>query len=185
MASFLNKWLFIAIFPLVFQSHLTTGYNNRFVNSCPVADIFHPFHVSVVEINHNAADKTLEISCKIFTDDFEKVLTQNYKTKVDLINPPNKAAMDTLVKKYVLSHLSIIADGKPVLLSYVGFERENEAVYSYVEVDNIASVKKVDITNNLMHDFFTDQINLMHVIVGGNRKSTKLDYPNTKASFGF
>ncbi len=185
MASFLNKWLFIAFFPLVFQNQLTIQPRNRLAISCLIRDIVHPFHVSVVEINHNAADKTLEISCKIFTDDFEKVLGQNYKTKVDLINPPNKTTMDTLVKKYVLSHLSIIADGKQVLLSYVGFERESEAVYSYVQVDNVATVKKIDITNNLMHDMFTDQINLMHVIVGGDRKSTKLDYPNTKTSFSF
>ena len=145
----------------------------------------HPFHVSVVEVNHNATDKTLEISCKIFTDDFEIVLEQNYKTKVDLINPPNKAAMDTLVKKYIFSHLSLSADGKPVNLSYIGFERESEAVYGYVQVDHVPSVKKIDITDKLMYDLFTDQINLMHVIVGGNRKSTKLDYPETQATFSF
>ena len=79
----------------------------------------HPFHVSVIEINHNAADKTLEISCKIFTDDFEKVLAKNYKAKTDLINPPDKAAMDTLIKKYILSHLLIKADGRPVVIQYV------------------------------------------------------------------
>ena len=73
----------------------------------------HPFHVSVMEINHNATDKTLEISCKIFTDDFEKVLAQNYKTKVDLINPPDRKAMDSVVKKYIFSHLSVSVDGKP------------------------------------------------------------------------
>ena len=145
----------------------------------------HPFHVSVVEINHNATDKSLEISCKLFTDDFEKVLTQNYKTKVDLINPPNKKAMDTLVKKYILSHIAIKANDRTVNLTYIGFERQDEAVYAYVEVDNIPSVKKVDVTDKLMHDFFTDQINLIHVIVGGNRKSTKLDYPATEAKMEF
>ena len=36
-----------------------------------------------------------------------------------------------------------------------------------------------------MHDLFTDQINIMHVSVGGNRKSTKLDYPKTEAAFQF
>jgi hypothetical protein len=137
----------------------------------------------VVEINHNAVDKTLEISCKIFTDDFEKALVQNYQTKVDLINPPNKAAMDTLVKKYISAHLSISANGKPVYFSYLGFERENEAVYSFLQADNVAAVKKIDISNSLMHDLFTDQISLMHLIVGGNRKSAKLDYPNTQVSF--
>ena len=177
MVSSVYKWLIIPFAGLVFGN-----------GNAPVAfseQALHPFHVSVVEINHNATDKTLEISCKIFTDDFEKVLVQNYKTKVDLINPPNKSAMDTLVKKYITSHLSISADGKLVKLLYVGFEKENEAVYCYVQVDNISSVKKMEITNKLMHDMFTDQVNLMHVIVGGNRKSTKLDYPETSASFSF
>ncbi len=184
MVSSVNKWLLFLLTGSLFSFNGTTTYS---FSSTPLREAggAHPFHVSVVEINHNAADKTLEISCKIFTDDFEKVLAQNYKTKIDLINPPNKPAMDTLVKKYVFSHLSISVDGKPVKLSYVGFEREAEAVYSYVQVDGIPFVKIVGITNKLMHDFFTDQINLMHVIVGGNRKSTKLDYPETNASFSF
>ena len=190
MASTVYKWLVITIFPAILFFHDSSAHQDRLFPLQGVRTL-HPFHVSVVEINHNAADKTLEISCKIFTDDFEKVLAQNYpqdaahKVKVDLINPPNKAAMDTLVKKYIYSHLSLSADGKPVKLSYIGFEREAEAVYGYVQVDNISSVKKIDITNKLMYDLFADQINLMHVIVGGNRKSTKLDYPETQASFSF
>ena len=34
----------------------------------------HPFYVSVTEINQNAAEKSLEISCKFFADDFEQTL---------------------------------------------------------------------------------------------------------------
>jgi hypothetical protein len=179
MVSSFYKWLLFPALPVLFLQ------KGDFMKTEVHQAVLHPFHVSVVEVNHNAADKTLEISCKIFTDDFEKVLAQNYKAKVDLINPPDKAAMDTLVKKYILSHLSISADGKPLILSYIGFERENEAVFGYVKADNIPSVKKIDIINKLMHDLFTDQLNLMHVIVGGNRKSTKLDYPDTNASFIF
>jgi hypothetical protein len=171
MASSFYKWLSV---PVLFTLLVAGKPAGR-----------HPFHVSVVEINHNATDKTLEISCKIFTDDFEKVLAQNYKTKVDLINPPVRKAMDSLVKKYVMAHLSIKADGKLVSFSYLGFEKENEAVYSYFQVNNIPSVKKVELTDKLMQDIFTDQINMMHVIVGGNRKSTKLDYPESEAVFNF
>ena len=185
MASFLNKWFFILVMPLLVFNKRPVGNNAETKSPLRGVGGLHPFHVSVVEVNHNATDKTLEISCKIFTDDLEKVLEQNYKTRVDLINPPNKSAMDTLVKKYITSHLFLSADGKPVKLLYVGFERENEAVYGYVQVDNIVSVKKIDITDKLMHDMFTDQVNLMHVIVGGNRKSTKLDYPETQATFSF
>ena len=171
MASSFYKWLALPLFAITLTS---AGFRGP-----------HPFHVSVVEINHNAADKSLEISCKIFTDDFEKVLAQNYKTKVDLINPPDRKAMDSLVKKYIFSHIAVIVDGKPGTLIYVGFEKDNEAVFSYVEVDNISSLKKIEITNSLMHDMFTDQVNIMHVIENGNRKSTKLDYPATKTNIEF
>jgi hypothetical protein len=185
MVSSFYKWLLFLLPGSIFCFNETSSYGLSLPPLRWAGGPLHPFHVSVVEVNHNATDKTLEISCKIFTDDFEKVLAKNYNAKVDLINPPNKAAMDTLVKKYVFSHLSVSADGKPVKLLYVGFEREAEAVYSYVQADNIPSVKKIDMTNKLMHDLFIDQINLMHVIVGGNRKSTKLDYPETQATFSF
>ena len=145
----------------------------------------HPFHMSVVEINHNGQDKTLEISCKIFTDDFEKVLAKNYNTKVDLTNPSNKAVMDSLVKKYIFSHFGMNLNGKPVSMVYVGFETEKEASYAYVEVDNVNAVSKVDIYNNLMYDMFDDQVNIMHVISGGKRESTKLTYPDKQASVSF
>lgn len=145
----------------------------------------HPFHMSVTEINHNAQDKTLEISCKLFTDDFEKVLARNYNTKVDLTNPPVKAAMDSLVKKYVFSHLGLKLNGKPVSFEYVGFETDKEASYAYVEVDNVNGVTKVDIYNSLMYDMFEDQVNIMHVITGGKRESTKLTYPDKQASVEF
>lgn len=171
MASSFYKWLVV---PLLAITLTSAGFR-----------ILHPFHVSVVEINHNAADKSLEISCKIFTDDFEKVLAQNYKTKVDLTNPPDRKAMDSVVKKYIFSHFAVTVDGKPGTLVYVGFEKDNEAVFSYVEVDNIPTLKKIEITNSLMHDMFTDQVNIMHVIENGNRKSTKLDYPATKVNIEF
>lgn len=171
MASSVYKWLILPALALTL-----TGLTRK-----PE----HPFHVSVIEINHNAADKTLEISCKIFTDDFEKVLARNYKTKVDLINPPNKAAMDTLIKKYLFSHLTIKANGRPVVFDYLGFENDHEAAFGYIEVPNVTTLSKVDISTNIMYDMFDDQMNIFHVIVNGNRKSTKLNYPDKETVISF
>jgi hypothetical protein len=170
MASSVYKWLLI---PLL---------GGLFAFSRPNP---HPFHVTVVEINHNADDRNLEISCKIFTDDFEKVLVQNYKTRVDLINPPDRKATDKLVSDYINTHLQLVADGKPVKLSYIGFERDGDAIYTYIEVPNIPQVKNIAIVNKLMYDLFDDQTNLMHVIVGGERKSGKVEYPKNEATFTF
>jgi len=183
MAAWINKWLLLTVSPLFL---LLTG-NLPFSadpGSHPAA-LPHPFHVSVTEITHNAPEKLLEISCKIFTDDFEKVLAKNYKTKVDLINPPNKAAMDSLVKKYIFSHLSIKANGRPVQFNYLGFENDHEAAYGYIEVSNITSLTRLDISTSVMYDMFDDQMNIFHVIVNGNRKSTKLNYPDKEAALSF
>lgn len=171
MASSVYKWSIIPLLAVVLTS---------FKPATP-----HPFHVSVVEIEHNATDKTLEISCKIFTDDFETILAKNYNTKVDLINPSNKAAMDSLVKKYIYSHLAIKANGKPVVFNYIGYENEKEAAYGYIEVENISSVTNLTITNSILFDKFDDQMNIMHVKVNGERKSTKLNYPDKEAEFNF
>ena len=184
MATLFNKWLLVALLPFwVFNTGSFEPEESQFL--IENNKVSHPFHVSVVEVNHNSTDKTLEISCKIFTDDFEKVLAQNYKTKVDLINPPNKPAMDSLVKKYLFSHLSLKANGKPVAFSYVGFENESEAAYGYLEVVNIPLLSKLEVNISLMYDLFDDQVNIMHVIVNGNRKSTKLNYPQKETSFAW
>lgn len=145
----------------------------------------HPFHVSTTEINHNAKDKTLEISCRIFTDDFETVLEKVFKTKVDLTHPKDKATTDRIVSDYILKHLQIKADDKAEKISYLGYEIDNDAVSAYLEVDSIASVKKIETTDSILYDQFDDQMSIIHVIVGGNRKSTKLEYPETQAMFSF
>jgi hypothetical protein len=183
MASSVYKWLAIPLFVSFFGNEVVIPVHIS--PELPVSKVLHPLHVSVVEVNHNAAEKTLEISCKLFTDDFETALAKIYKTKVDLINPTDVKAMDKLVSDYIITHLAIKADGKSIIFSYLGFERENDVVYGYLEVEKIPSVKKIEIINKLMYDMFTDQINMMHVIVGGNRKSYKLDYPKSQAEFLF
>ncbi|MDQ3277625.1 MAG: hypothetical protein M3Q06_04830 [Bacteroidota bacterium] len=145
----------------------------------------HPFYVSVTEVTQNSAAQSLEVSCKFFADDFEETLQNAYKTKLDIAAEKERPTFDKLIPDYINRHLLLAADGKPVKLSYVGYEREKESVYCYFEVRNLSSVKSLDVMNSLLHDFKSEQINIMHVTVGGKRQSTKLDYPTSKAGFKF
>jgi hypothetical protein len=153
--------------------------------SSNTSENLHPLFVSVTEIEHNAKDKTLEISCKIFTDDFEKTLRQTYKGIVDLIKPADKAAMNKLVSEYVQKHLIISADGKKTTLQFIGYEQQEEGIVSYYQVNNISTVSKIDIVNNILYEYKKEQMGIMHVTVGGNRKSSKLNNPDSNASFEF
>jgi hypothetical protein len=147
--------------------------------------IAHPFYVSVTEIQHNPKDKTLEISCKTFTDDLETAIEKSSKQKIDIFNPKDVEKANKAVSDYIKKHLHLKADGKAVELEFVGFERENEATWSYFQVNNVASVKKIDITTSILFEVSDKQINLLHVTINNTRKSTKLDYPDANAGFEF
>jgi len=176
MASILFKWLLVSSL-INFNTSVSSPFRGLGGS--------HPIFVSVTEIEHNAKEKTLEISCKIFTDDFEKTLRSTYKTYIDLLKPKDKNAMNKLVADYVQKHLLIKADGKTVALQFLGYEQDEEGIVSYYQVNNIATVKKLDVTDNILFEYKKEQISIIHTTVNGNKKSTKLVNPEDKYSFEF
>ena len=99
----------------------------------------------------------------------------------DLSAPEKHKAMDELLKKYMAMHLKLKANGKPLAFNYLGFEKDREAVLVYVESLPVKGLKKLEVQNTLMYDLFDDQTNIMHMHYNGNRKSAKLDYPESNA----
>lgn len=156
-------------------------YSNS--NADSAVTVLHPLFISVTEIAHNQKDKTVEISCKIFTDDFEKTLRRYTKEKVDLLNPALRTQMDKLVNGYIQKHLTLQINNKPVTLNYLGFEQQEEGVTSYFEVENIADVKKIKVFDNLLYEYNIQQMGIIHTIVNGTRKSSKLNNPEVDAVF--
>src|SRR6201996_3546453 len=164
------------------------GYLFKWLSVLCLAGAFakpHPLYISVTEINHNPKDKILEISCKVFTNDLETVLEKMSGSRVDLSVASDKAASDKLIDAYVEKHLRLRVDGRPVALHFVGSEKENDGTWSYFQVNDVSSVKKIDAVDELLYDSFNQQINIMHVTVGGQRKSTRLDYPESSATFEY
>ena len=146
----------------------------------------HPFYVSVTEINHNAGEKSLEISVRIFTDDFEQTLRdRNPQKKVDLTNPPAGGAMDTLVKYYLLEKMGFEVNGQKRHPGYIGFERVDESVWIYLEINGVPELKKLKIHNPILFESKPEQINMVHVINGKLRQSRKLDNPTADWEFRF
>ena len=71
------------------------------------------------------------------------------------------------------------------LLEFVGFEQQEEGIISFFEVKNIAMVKKLDVTNTILYESRPQQMQIIHVMVNGERKSSRLNNPDEKASFQF
>ncbi len=148
--------------------------------------LFHPFFVSVADINHNAKTRSLEISVRIFTDDFEKTLRKNNPSaKVDLLHPTDKITIDKMVKTYIYNHLQINIDGKFQYLNYVGYEQIEESIWCYFEIPNIVSIKKISLDDTVLYDFQPKQINMCIVHYAGNEKTRELSNPESRVAFDF
>lgn len=143
----------------------------------------HPFHVGVVTLEHNVAERSVELTCKLFTDDFENALQKHFNLPVDLASPSRHAAMDTLIARYLREELVLTINGKKVVGNYLGFEQDKEAVYAYVEYPGIARLTSLQADCGLMYGYFDDQVNIFHVTVNGQCKSSKLNHPNRQITF--
>ena len=138
----------------------------------------HPLHLSSTELNYNAKTNTLEVSCRVFTDDFEDLLGKKYKIKPDLSSAARHKEMDALVNKYITTHLQLAANGKILRLNYLGYENDSEAIVIYLESEKVKDIKKLETTSTVLYDYFDDQSNIFHITFNGNRKSSKLTYPD-------
>ena len=60
----------------------------------------------------------------------------------------------------------------------MGYEESKESVDIYFETETITSPKKVETAVSFLYNIFDDQMNIIHIIVNGERKTSKLNYPN-------
>lgn len=145
----------------------------------------HPFYVSVTQIDQNQKDNILEVSCKIFTDDFEKTLRMHYPGHIDLLNPTDLPATNKIVNDYINKHLFISVDGKKSVLQFIGYEKNEEAVECFFQVNSSVVKKSIGVFNNLLFEYKPEQTNIVHVTVNHTRKSRKLANPDDHISFEF
>ena len=145
--------------------------------------LLHPFYVSITAIDYNEQAHRVEISARIFYDDLEAALKDARDLKIDLINPTDKSATDSLLSAYFLDHLRLSVNGKPVSVRYVGYEIDEDVAWCFLEAVNINRVERLRIDNRILFDHFPKQSNILHVTAYGKRQSTKLDNPERTAVF--
>ena len=138
----------------------------------------HPYHVGSVEINYNTKTKTFEISAKFFLDDLENSLNAKYNKTLHFGEEKSKAGLDQALENYFAEYFKLKSNNKFLKINYLGFEEDKESVNIYLESEATEMPKKVETAVSLLYSFFDDQMNIVHIIVNGERKSSKLNYPD-------
>jgi hypothetical protein len=153
--------------------------------SAGIVALLHPFFVSVIEINHNPKEASVEISVRAFAEDIEKTVQKYTTKKIDLLTPADPVFLDSQIGSYVNQKLRLKVNGQPVTVKYLGHELQKESIWMYLEVVKVADMSTLELDCKLLYDFEVNQTNLVNVKNKGISKSYKLDYPKNIASFSF
>ena len=137
----------------------------------------HPYHVGSMEFNYNSKSKTFEITGKFFMDDLENALNKKYGKSVHFLEAKSKTEINKQLENYSTEYIKLKSDNQFIKLNFVGYEEDHESVNVYLESEPINAPKKVETAVSFLYNLFDDQMNIIHIIVNGNRKSEKLTYP--------
>ncbi len=145
----------------------------------------HPFFISVIEIEHNAKDATIEISARTYTDDLEKMIQKEFNVKLDLNQATQKEQANLYINKYFQKKLVLHSNGIKYNMEFVGYEIQKESTWSYFEIKQVKPVKQLNVFCEILFGIDPNQINIVHATVGGQRKSFELASPKNATQFNF
>jgi hypothetical protein len=145
----------------------------------------HPFYLGITDLKYNAKEQALQGSVKLFVNDLEDALEKINKQTVDLINVKDSIVTHRLLELYLKTHLALKLNGKARNFELIGFEREEEAVWMYLEFNNCEAPEKIELKNTLLFDFLKNQANIVHITVGAEQKSWKAGNPECDFLFVF
>jgi len=142
----------------------------------------HKFYLSVTNIDYSEKDKALQITSRIFIDDFEKVLQERYDFEAKLATESESQDADAFIEKYLKAKFAVATNGKAVPYTFIGKKYDTDVVVCYIEVPKIdlAEIESIQIENEILTDLFDEQQNIVHFKIDGKKKSFVLVKSNTK-----
>lgn len=135
----------------------------------------HKYYVSVTDVEYVKSAKSLQITSRLFIDDFEKVLQERYDASIKLDHKNS----DIYVEKYFKKKLLIEVNKIQKTYTYIGKEFDGDMLHCYFEVENISDIQSIKVTNKILMGLFDGQQNITHVNINNKKKSFLLMKDNT------
>ncbi len=130
----------------------------------------HAYHATITELRYNAAKKQLELSVKVFADDFEKALSQGQPAHVNLTDAgPRPLALASAYLQRTLQ--ASTAAGAPLPLQVLGMQAEKDGYWFYCKVPLPGPVPGVQLRQAMMLDVFGDEVNIVNFEAGDKKQS--------------
>jgi len=145
----------------------------------------HKYYVSTSLYDFKENLGSLQITIRVFQDDFTEIIKKKYQVDISMNNDINSNEIKSKIRDYLLSNLSIYLDKNKYDLFYLGSEEKNEMIVAYLELEDIPTFKSIELKNTILFDLFEKQQNIIHLKKGPNRKSFILRKNVPNVSFQF
>lgn len=146
---------------------------------------FHKYYISVTQIDYIKEKQTVQITSRIFIDDFENVLRQRYDENITLDVKNEPKSVDENIENYLNGKIKIKINGKAANLVFIGKEYDLDIMRCYLEIDNVKDISSIEITNKILIDVFEEQQNIIKTNINSKKKSFILTKQEDKALLNF
>jgi hypothetical protein len=119
----------------------------------------HRFHTTLTRIDVNEKEKKAEISIQMFTHDVNEVFEKKYAKKIDLEKKEeaSKLILEFIESGFVLKNKK----GEVSKLQFVGYEKDADSMWVYLETDISESLEGFQLKNSLFFDNYPEQSNIV------------------------
>jgi len=145
----------------------------------------HKYYVSLCEIEYVKEQQSLQITLGATLEDLEFTLNKNTGKQLNLASKIEVKNIDAYYKKYLNEHLLISVNTKKQPFKYVGKEYDGDIVRFYLEINDIKTLKSIEVTNNILIQEFEDQKNIVKIKVKDFNKTFYLTKSKSKSLLKF
>jgi hypothetical protein len=124
----------------------------------------HKFYMGIYQINYVSEKKMIQITTRVFIDDFNKVLQKKYNKKLYLATEKETAEELDLVKKYLSEKLTIKINGVSKPIEFLSKEIDDDILICYGRIKEIPKIKTIEMHNAVFTDYIMEQQNVVHLV---------------------
>ncbi|MFH6768005.1 DUF6702 family protein [Gaetbulibacter aquiaggeris] len=146
---------------------------------------FHKYYISVTQVDYIQEKRSVQITTRIFIDDFENILRERYNENIVLAGKEETKEVNKYIETYLRNKIRVRINDKDMSLIFIGKEYDVDIIQCYIEIQNVTQVKSIEITNEVLFDLFEDQQNMIKTKINSKQKSFLLNQNNKTAVLNF
>lgn len=141
--------------------------------------------MGIYQVNYAPEKKMLQITARIFVDDLDKALEKKYNKKLHLGTERESSAELPLLKKYLAEKFSIKVNGKSSQINFLSKELEGNVLVCYLSINGVSKIKSLETYNAILIDWNSEQQNITHFTILGEKQSFLFTESSSKQMLKF